>query len=465
LADKITSLSPELLAELKALVLERRSRNPSNRPVIQPEDLEQASDTYVVMTPEDGIPATADDDVGHADCEVHYLDDNGTTAELVPTGQILRVYNLSETDVGADSLVLVTKTKQGSWFVTGDRPLPSCTLAKLKATDCLQATVTGDGASVFMEGDGAGHWNSLTDLNYGYGAGPLEFWFENGLPHLKLDDLELMYCGNSCWSGGELTGHLTNTGTGIPDCQGAYFVVCLECAPCVIPAVTTPCCPGVGVTIPGTLYVTVSGSGTGDGGPYALTYNGTLWSGTIPTFGSCSDVLATLFCLPVSHVWVISLASLDYTTTGFDCSIPVWYGTQSGGNPATCGVTAGHTVVVSGSATFGVGPTVCCPADTLPDSLNVTITSGGTCNGTYAITRVPGSQRWRSTGVTIGSCNPATAAYQIQFECVGADWKLRIGGADLTFSSANCATPSVVFTSALGTACGCSSPFTATVTV
>jgi hypothetical protein len=249
----IYSLSPALLQEVKALIEERRNRRPLGRPSLEEAgDLHQASDIFVALTPEGGIPATTGGDVGWAECEVYYLHDDDTTAELEATGQVLRVYNLAETEVAADTYVLVLKTKFGSWFVVssvGGVELPdNCVLSKLKNTDCVRATVTPGDVSVIMTRNEDGRWESLTDLNYGYGVGPLEFWFEplyGPIPHLTLDGLELLYCADSCWSGGELTGHLTNSGTGLPECAGASFQVCLECYTCTPPPVDSACCPSL----------------------------------------------------------------------------------------------------------------------------------------------------------------------------------------------------------------------------
>lgn len=127
----------------------------------------------------------------------------------------------------------------GSGTGTGS-PTPSaaCLLAGLRTTDCLDAT--GPSNTVKMRYAG-GVWVSITDLIYPGGSGGLLFEFANGIPHLFLDGLELLWTGGNCWCGGALTGHLPGEGSGSGSasasgsgdfCSGPTFQVCIECACC-----------------------------------------------------------------------------------------------------------------------------------------------------------------------------------------------------------------------------------------
>jgi hypothetical protein len=112
-----------------------------------------------------------------------------------------------------------------------------CDLAKLKTTDCLLAI--GPYNSIVLEYS-AGHWVSLPgtaeDAVLEYLpcrlSGAVDFWFEDGRPRLTVDGIELMHCGNGCFSGGPLTGHLCPGTDDTADCEGEIFTVCVTCQPC-----------------------------------------------------------------------------------------------------------------------------------------------------------------------------------------------------------------------------------------
>lgn len=119
-----------------------------------------------------------------------------------------------------------------------------CTLARLQTTDCLLAN--GPENSIQLEYSG-GHWisvsspgdTSVSELTYfdGLCSGVVEFWYESGRVHLTVGGIELLQCGNNCFTGGPLTGHFpcdTGTGTGtVEACQGEIFTVCVSCRECM----------------------------------------------------------------------------------------------------------------------------------------------------------------------------------------------------------------------------------------
>src|ERR1019366_6161748 len=97
-----------------------------------------------------------------------------------------------------------------------------CGLASLQTTDCLSAI--GPFGSVMLYYDsGSGHWLSVDELTYDEsGSAPLsglvEFWWDGaGMFHLAIGAAgspsmrELASCGDGCWRGGPLTGHLVGT--------------------------------------------------------------------------------------------------------------------------------------------------------------------------------------------------------------------------------------------------------------
>jgi len=63
-----------------------------------------------------GIPGLAnDDEPGSATCDIYKLDDSDPPALVAVTGLERTVYNLSQSDIGQDWIVVV-RTKFGKWF-------------------------------------------------------------------------------------------------------------------------------------------------------------------------------------------------------------------------------------------------------------------------------------------------------------------------------------------------------------
>lgn len=266
MAEKGYVLTESDVAVLRELVDRERRRPPARtRGASQEEPDSFAPEVYVVRSPAGGIPGLSEEVVGTSsyellddtltgvECEVYRLNYNTDQMETSGAGTIL-VHNLSLFDVEGDTWTLVARDKFGSWFVIGSGadsggggpgPGPGggpCELAKLHKSDCVLVT-DGDQEVGLKWNSGSSRWTSAgvgtaTDELYTYpgGTGIVEFWYEAGRLHLSINDLELLDCGNSCFSGGPLTGHtIDDTGTGsFIDCSGEIFTVCVECACCSI---------------------------------------------------------------------------------------------------------------------------------------------------------------------------------------------------------------------------------------
>lgn len=130
--------------------------------------------------------------------------------------------------------------EDGTGTTPADQATGPCELARLKTCDCVLAV--GPENSVVLA-NGAplpgSHWVSPPGtgpddlLSYLGQSGPVEFWIEGGQPHLSVDGLELMWCGNNCFTGGPATGH-QRPGTDTTDtCEGEVFTVCVFCTACI----------------------------------------------------------------------------------------------------------------------------------------------------------------------------------------------------------------------------------------
>lgn len=230
--------------------------------------LSSSSAIYIAKTRVGGIPALVGTTPGKADCDIYKLIPNGTDKTIVAVDTLFHtVYNLSSEAVAANAYIIIEQDRYGSWIAgsalttavvgsgSGTAVVGSgtgsgsaayvdagstfyCSFARLKTTDCIRATLT-NGGIVYLSYS-AGHWVSTEPLTYLNTSGYLDFWFENGALHLKLSSLELINCGNGCFTGGPLTGHErvgsgSGSGSGstpVTYCTGETFTICLACSCC-----------------------------------------------------------------------------------------------------------------------------------------------------------------------------------------------------------------------------------------
>lgn len=253
--------------------VERLFKNP-RVPGFSYDDVDyRTPEVLIVLTPPEGIPfADYDNSTGtgsptfennliySAECTVYGPEDTtDTEATLVETDRTITVYNISiDTDVPGDTWILAIKEKYGYWIaVSGfggseaiDDPGTGtgtaitgayCDLAAIRRTDCI--SVSTDQGTIRLEYSG-GIWTSDDVYDYVADIGVFKFWYADGSVHLSLNDIELMNCGNGCFTGGPLTGHGvqieggtgTGTGTGAYPpvyCDGETFTVCVECSCCL----------------------------------------------------------------------------------------------------------------------------------------------------------------------------------------------------------------------------------------
>jgi hypothetical protein len=234
--------------------------------VSRPDDM-PSPDVYITRTPTNGIPGlteltgTGPDEPGHADCQIWKIEQNYSaqrfTLVKIP-GLTKKVFNLSIPDIPGDAWVPVIKTKGGAWIAIGGDAEDAivttgtgtgtdyddkgwigggvCTdLLRLSYDDCVIATGP-DGQEVTMRPNGSGTWTAEETIGYPGGSGILVLTFNSstGLFDLVLSGLRLANCGNGCWSGATVTGHVTNVDDDV-SCNGVVFTVCLSCSCCPDP--------------------------------------------------------------------------------------------------------------------------------------------------------------------------------------------------------------------------------------
>jgi hypothetical protein len=350
---------------LREMVVEYRNRKVNTTGRTTPEDAKpQTTHAYIARTPTCGIRGRVGNTVGRADCAVYtvingvfqsvdvVLEVVNTSVEditgdsfvpiarekfgtWVATGSVYGTtcedtFPVDGTDTGTGSLG--TGTGEAGTGDTGTGTFGtgtgggggvdphtsgrSCALAGLRTTDCLVAISGSQQLKLTYQG---GRWNSIPAdyvpgtgsgtttpgsylLDYLGSSGPVEFWYEAGKLHLSVGGLEMLDCGNGCFSGGELTGHVEpaeGTATVVP-CTGGTFSVCVECTSCdeeVVGTstsgtggppfgtgtgvVSTVCCAGR--LLPNDLYMTVDCDCPAVVlSTHKMTWNGTYWNtGTV----------------------------------------------------------------------------------------------------------------------------------------------------------------------------------------
>lgn len=90
----------------------RQRRNTANRPAVD-QELGQAPDVYIALTPASGIDARAGNVLGFADCAIHRV----VHPNLTPVGGLTRrVYNLALESLPGNTWIPVTRDKWGAWL-------------------------------------------------------------------------------------------------------------------------------------------------------------------------------------------------------------------------------------------------------------------------------------------------------------------------------------------------------------
>jgi hypothetical protein len=294
MADKMYALSETDYQHFREMVQERQRTRANGSQVGLGGQLDegfQASDVYVARTPSGGIPGleefagTSPDEPGSASCQVYKLAQSqgiGAHKLLKIPGLTKKVFNLTTHDVAGSAWVPILKTKGGPWIVIGDADEAvtsedtgtgteadpdnvtgggECALARLNSDDCLIATGP-NGQSVLLRRTGAKTWTSVAEMRYpdgtetgtslgGSGTLVATWNATTARMDLTLDGSLLQNCGNGCYTGSWLTGHVADLDDATP-CNGLAFTICLACA----------CCPATGFTEEG-WYCVVTGTGTG----------------------------------------------------------------------------------------------------------------------------------------------------------------------------------------------------------
>jgi hypothetical protein len=112
--------------------------------------------------------------------------------------------------------------------------------------------------------------------------------------------------------------------------------------------------------------------------------------------------------------------------------------------------------------------TTCCPSNPIPTFLNVTVTNGSLCNGTYPVIYTGGAPNfatWLAQG-KIGSCGASGSSYNVWLlSCVNGGWTIVTGTlSPHSPSSSSCDPFIITFTGVNLTGCGGTSNATVTVT-
>lgn len=252
----------------------RRQGNPRSRSPHSDEIDFLPPEVYVARVPTGGIAPTSagtgtgtGDDIEGVDCDIYRMVFTGDhTGRLVSANFQRTVYNPFIARVPA-GWALVARDKYGIWYCSasnaGDDDEPpvdltgpgggSCSLARIKTTDCILAT--GPLNAVTMTGGGPWTSTGFKYLDVTDGTIVATWNTTTGFLDVTVDGMILMNCGNGCYTGGPLTGHV-RSGTDTTDvCEGEVFTVCLTCT----------CCPTGIWDGPGWYCVNVLTDGTGTG--------------------------------------------------------------------------------------------------------------------------------------------------------------------------------------------------------
>lgn len=223
-------------------------------------------EVYVARVPAGGIPETdagtgSDVTVSSVECAIYQL----VGDELQPTNFTQYVRNPFAGTVPS-GLTLVLRDKFGDWYAIagGGDGIPAdlddpagggCELARLKTTDCIK--VTGPTNTVWLRWAGS-QWISNAEFQYldvMDGVVTARYNSTTRKMDVEVDGLGLYDCGNGCFTGGPLTGHIRSGTDFTAECEGEVFSACIECT----------CCPIDGWHGPGIYCVNVLTAGTGTG--------------------------------------------------------------------------------------------------------------------------------------------------------------------------------------------------------
>lgn len=224
----------------------------------------------------------------YGNCTVYAIQNTTGTDSLFSSGKTIIGYNISSITIPAETWIVLTKTKYGQWLIIksgvseiedevvgtgtgtdsieGDNDAGSisyCNLASLHNTNCILVVSMSTGDTEIIEGPGGvgtstgDIWTSSTPINYyGTASGTVRFWFAEGSLHLSIAGMELINCGNGCFKGGPLTGHINQDPT-VTTCVDDSFEICVRCISC--PAPEEPVIEGCCTPRPAdTLYATFS---------------------------------------------------------------------------------------------------------------------------------------------------------------------------------------------------------------
>lgn len=138
MADKILSLSQEDAEALRKLIRDARQNPRPPARYRETQELGQSPDIYIARTPVGGIAASTEEPgtgtgsgsgtsgqgmLSYADCDVYRKVELYGYSELVPTGIVRRVFNISTTAVPGDEWIIIERDKFGTWVAI--RPMSS----------------------------------------------------------------------------------------------------------------------------------------------------------------------------------------------------------------------------------------------------------------------------------------------------------------------------------------------------
>lgn len=282
MSDPLVTFSQKDLQRLKDIVrrVKHDEVNTTGRPPVSVHsvymDTSNAPEIYIAKIPSSGLPAAEyvgtsggpPTELTGAECEIYRVNGDDGSIEIVDTISKW-VYNLSSKKIRGGGWALIQREKFGTWIATaviqsqpGDSPgAGHCEFLTLNSNDCVLVTYfnseTGEQEKYYLEWDGgSGTWKGTDNFLYPGGSGTFEFGYIDGDFWLTLNAMDLVSCGDGCFSGSWITGHGSDlTGTGTPEsteCNAAVFTVCVSCS----------CCPMDGWNGEGWYCISVDGTST-----------------------------------------------------------------------------------------------------------------------------------------------------------------------------------------------------------